>query len=102
MGLGIVSFTGAAAVPGTEGSMDFRYQIVDLLRAPVAENPAFRDLGLRWRYLPMNVAPADLPAAVAGARAVGWCGERPSLPVMRAALAEAFRGTVPAVAPSPV
>lgn len=65
--------------------MDFRYQIVGFFGAPVAENPtgvmveaAFRDLGLRWR------------------------GERPSLPVLRAALAEAFRGTAPAAQPSPV
>ncbi len=67
--------------------MDFRYQIVGLFGAPVAENPtgvmveaAFRDLGLRWRYLPMDVAPAELPAAVAGARAMGFRGFHCTIP----------------------
>ena len=67
--------------------MDFRYQIVGLFGAPVAENPtgvmveaAFRDLGLRWRYLPMDIAPADLPAAVAGARAMGFRGFHCTIP----------------------
>ncbi len=67
--------------------MDFRFQIVGLFGAPVAENPtgvmveaAFRDLGLRWHYLPMDIAPADLPAAVAGARAMGFRGFHCTIP----------------------
>jgi shikimate 5-dehydrogenase len=52
--------------------MDLRYQAVGLVGAPVAENPAgatveaaFLDLGLRWRYRPMDVAPPDLLASAA-------------------------------------
>lgn len=67
--------------------MIFHYQFVGLFGSPVAENPtgimveaAFRDLGLPWRYLSMDVAPHDLPAAVAGARAMGFRGFHCTIP----------------------
>jgi shikimate 5-dehydrogenase len=48
---------------------------------PVAENPtgvmverAFRQIGLRWRYRPMDIPPAGLPAAMAGTRAMSLRG----------------------------
>ena len=41
---------------------------------------AFRHHGLPWRYVNMEVAPEDLPAAVAGARAMGFRGFNLSMP----------------------
>lgn len=41
---------------------------------------AFAHHGLEWRYINMEVAPADLPAAVQGARALGFRGFNLSLP----------------------
>ncbi|MBL9128040.1 MAG: shikimate dehydrogenase [Verrucomicrobiales bacterium] len=41
---------------------------------------AFRHHGLRWRYVNMEVTPEDLPAAVRGARAMGFRGFNCSLP----------------------
>ncbi len=41
---------------------------------------AFRHHGLNWRYINMEVAPADLGAAVAGAKALGFRGFNLSLP----------------------
>lgn len=41
---------------------------------------AFQHHGLNWRYINMEVTPADLPAAVAGARAMGFRGFNLSLP----------------------
>lgn len=41
---------------------------------------AFAHHGLDWRYINMEVAPADLPAAVQGARALGFRGFNLSLP----------------------
>ncbi len=66
---------------GEEDSMESRYQNAGLFGAPVAENPtgvmveaAFRQIGLRWRYRPMDIPPADLPAAMAGIRAMSLRG----------------------------
>jgi shikimate dehydrogenase len=54
---------------------------------PVAENPtqamlepAFADLGLDWRYLTVEVRPADLRDAVRGARAMNWRGFNCTIP----------------------
>lgn len=41
---------------------------------------AFAHHGLDWRYINMEVSPADLPAAVQGARALGFRGFNLSLP----------------------
>ena len=55
--------------------------------SPAAENPtvamveaAYRHHGLPWRYVNCEVPPADLGAAVRGARAMGWVGFNCSLP----------------------
>jgi shikimate dehydrogenase len=54
---------------------------------PVAENPtqvmmeaAYRQLGLDWRYITLEVGPDDLEAAVAGARAMGFRGFNCTIP----------------------
>lgn len=54
---------------------------------PAAENPtvamiesAYQHHGLDWRYINCEVAPDNLKAAVAGARAMGWAGFNCSLP----------------------
>jgi shikimate dehydrogenase len=61
--------------------------IVTLLGDPVAGNPtqammeaAFAAAGLHWRYVPFRVAAADLPAAVAGLRALGVRGSHVTVP----------------------
>src|SRR5580693_8817443 len=41
---------------------------------------AYRHHALDWRYINCEVAPADLGAAVRGARAMGWAGFNCSLP----------------------
>ena len=67
--------------------MNFLPQIVGSFADPAAENPtvemveaAFRHHGLHWRYLNCEVPAHRLPAAVAGARAMGWAGFNCSLP----------------------
>lgn len=54
---------------------------------PVAENPtqamiepAYAALGLDWRYLTVEVKPADLADAVRGARAMRWKGFNCTIP----------------------
>lgn len=54
---------------------------------PVAENPtqvmieaAYRQLGLDWRYITVEIDPEDLPAAVMGARAMGFRGFNCTIP----------------------
>jgi len=42
--------------------------------------PAFRDMGLDWRYLTLEVKPDNLAAAVAGARAFGFQGFNCTIP----------------------
>jgi shikimate dehydrogenase len=58
-----------------------------LLGDPVAGNPtqeivedAFRRLGLDWRYVTIRVRPSDLPAAIAGLRALGFAGAHLTVP----------------------
>jgi shikimate dehydrogenase len=65
----------------------FKQELVAVFGQPVAENPtqvmieaAFRAMGLDWRYLTIEVAPADLPAAVAGMRAMGFRGANCTIP----------------------
>lgn len=67
--------------------LNFKQELVGCFGFPVAENPtqamiepAFRDLGLDWRYLTLEVRPGDLPAAVAGARAFGFQGFNCTIP----------------------
>lgn len=66
---------------------NFKQELTAVLGQPVAENPtqamaeaAYRHHGLDWRYLTIEVAPEDLGAAVAGARAMGFAGFNCTLP----------------------
>lgn len=66
---------------------NFKQELIGCFGFPVAENPtqamiepAFRAMGLDWRYLTLEVKPADLPAAVAGARAFGFQGFNCTIP----------------------
>jgi shikimate dehydrogenase len=66
---------------------DFKQELVAVFGKPVAENPtqpmmeaAFRHLGLDWRYLTIEVDPADLADAVRGARAMGFAGFNCTIP----------------------
>lgn len=65
----------------------FKQELVGVFGSPVAENPtqamiepAFRALGLGWRYLTIEVAPEDLGHAVRGARAMGFKGFNCTIP----------------------
>lgn len=67
--------------------MTFLLPITGSFAQPAAENPtvamieaAFAHYGLDWRYLNVEVAPADLGDAVRGARAMGWRGFNCSIP----------------------
>ncbi|AOW15438.1 shikimate dehydrogenase [Hydrogenophaga crassostreae] len=68
-------------------SAQFLHQITGSFSQPSGENPtvamveaAYRHHGLPWRYINCDVAPADLAAAVSGARAMGWVGFNCSMP----------------------
>ena len=68
-------------------SQNFLKPITACFHKPVAENPtrvmieaAYRDLGLDWRYVTLEVDPADLAAAVAGASAMGFRGFSCTMP----------------------
>src|SRR5262245_66648660 len=65
----------------------FKQELVGVFGQPVAENPtqvmveaAFRQMGLEWRYLTIEVSPTDLPAAVAGMKAMGFRGVNCTIP----------------------
>lgn len=67
--------------------LNFKQELVGCFGFPVAENPtqamiepAFRAMGLDWRYLTLEVRPEDLPAAGAGARAFGFRGFNCTIP----------------------
>ena len=67
--------------------LNFKQELVGCFGYPVAENPtqamiepAFRDMGLDWRYLTLEVKPEHLSAAVAGARAFGFQGFNCTIP----------------------
>ncbi len=62
-------------------------EIVCCMGLPVAGNPsqfmmerAFAAAGLDWRYLTLEVTPEDLPAAVAGMKAMGFRGGNFTIP----------------------
>lgn len=67
--------------------LNFKQELVGCFGFPVAENPtqamiepAFRDMGLDWRYLTLEVRPEGLKAAVEGARAFGFQGFNCTIP----------------------
>ena len=64
-----------------------RAELVGVFGDPVDENPtgimqeaAFAAAGLNWRYITLRVAAADLPAAVAGLRALNFQGINLTIP----------------------
>jgi shikimate dehydrogenase len=66
---------------------NFKQEITAVFGKPVAENPtqimveaAYRHHGLAWRYLTLEVDPADLGDAVRGARALGFAGFNCTIP----------------------
>jgi shikimate dehydrogenase len=66
---------------------NFKQELVGCFGFPVAENPtqamvepAFRSMGLDWRYLTLEVRPENLAAAVAGAKAFGFRGFNCTIP----------------------
>jgi shikimate dehydrogenase len=68
-------------------SPNFLHHITASFAQPAAENPtvemieaAYRFHQLPWRYINLEVAPEDLQAAVAGARAMGFAGFNCSIP----------------------
>ena len=67
--------------------LNFKQELVGVFGKPVAENPtqvmveaAFRHHQLDWRYLTLEVDPADLGDAVRGARAMGFRGFNCTIP----------------------
>lgn len=67
--------------------MSYQAELVGVLGTPVAENPtgvmqeaAFRELGLNWRYLTIEVKPEDLRDAMLGVRAMGFGGLNLTIP----------------------
>lgn len=67
--------------------MSYQAELVGVLGTPVAENPtgvmqeaAFRELGLNWRYLTIEVTPDDLRNAMLGVRAMGFRGLNLTIP----------------------
>jgi shikimate dehydrogenase len=70
-----------------EKPLSFKQEITAVFGKPVAENPtqvmveaAYRHHGLDWRYLTLEVDPADLGDAVRGARAMGFAGFNCTIP----------------------
>jgi shikimate dehydrogenase len=66
---------------------NYRAELVGVLGHPVSENPtvvmheaAFAELGLYWRYLTVEVLPADLAAAMKGVRAFNMRGVNLTIP----------------------
>lgn len=69
------------------GQLNFKQELTACMGKPVAENPtqamveaAYRHHGLEWRYLTLEVDPADLGDAVRGARAMGFRGFNCTIP----------------------
>ena len=67
--------------------LSFKQELVGCYGFPVSENPtqamiepAFRALGLDWRYLTLEVRPEKLRQAVEGARAFGFQGFNCTIP----------------------
>lgn len=66
---------------------NYKAELVGVLGQPVSENPtgamqeaAFAAAGLNWRYLTMEVRPADLAEAMKGIRALGFAGLNLTIP----------------------
>jgi shikimate dehydrogenase len=66
---------------------DYKAELVGVFGHPVAENPtivmieaAFKELGLNWRYLTIEVYPADLADAFRGLRAFNMRGINLTIP----------------------
>jgi len=66
---------------------NFKAELLACFGQPVDENPtgrmqeaAFRELGLNWRYLTVEVPPANLRDAILGARAFGLRGFNLTIP----------------------
>jgi shikimate dehydrogenase len=69
------------------GPLNFKQELTGVFGKPVAENPtqvmieaAFRHHHLDWRYLTIEVDPAELGNAVLGARAMGFAGFNCTIP----------------------
>lgn len=67
--------------------LNFKQELTACFGKPVAENPsqamveaAYRHHNLHWRYLTVEVDPADLGDAVRGARAMGFRGFNCTIP----------------------
>jgi shikimate dehydrogenase len=67
--------------------MNLRHELVGAFGDPIDENPtgvmmepAFAAAGLNWRYQLLHVRRDDLPTAVAGVRALGFCGFNCTIP----------------------
>lgn len=67
--------------------LNFKQELTAVFGKPVAENPtqamveaAYRHHNLSWRYLTIEVDPAELEAAVRGARAMGFAGFNCTIP----------------------
>ena len=67
---------------------NYKAELVGVFGHPVAENPtivmleaAFRDLGLNWRYLTIEVYPKDLEWAINGLRAMNMRGVNLTIPL---------------------
>lgn len=67
--------------------LNFKQELTGFFGKPAAENPtqamieaAYRHHGLAWRYLTIEVDPADLADAVRGARAMGFAGFNCTIP----------------------
>ncbi len=65
----------------------YRQELTGVFGFPVDENPtvvmmeaAFQALTLPWRYLTLQVAPADLAAGIQGIRAMGFWGLNLTIP----------------------
>ena len=54
--------------------------------SPLIHNTAFRAQGLNNRYIALPVAPADVPQAVAGLKALGFLGSNVTIPHKQAVL----------------
>ncbi|HML20678.1 MAG TPA: shikimate dehydrogenase [Aggregatilinea sp.] len=66
---------------------NYKAELVGVLGYPVAENPtgvmqeaAFREVGLNWRYLNIEVKPDGLADAITGVRAFGMQGINLTIP----------------------
>jgi shikimate dehydrogenase len=68
-------------------AQNFLKPITACFGKPVAENPtqvmieaAYQQIDVDWRYITLEIDPNDLPAAVAGARAMGFRGFNCTIP----------------------